>query len=130
MGTRIGRHPVFRMGGVQGAAGAARTITTEGGLILLRRDLYGCTDAIHTFHGLERFSENMDFSLLSPDSDFRLEPYFSAIEGEFPLKNHPDVTDHYRFICRSDEKLRDAAGRIIRKKVSSGLKIICAPLSE
>lgn len=45
---------------------------------------YGGT-CLRIFHGLERFSEDMDFSLLNPDPDFRLEPYFDAVREEFAL---------------------------------------------
>lgn len=43
---------------------------------------YGGT-CLRIFHGLPRFSEDLDFSLLTPDRDFTLEPYFSAMRGEF-----------------------------------------------
>ena len=43
---------------------------------------YGGT-ALRIFHGLERFSEDLDFSLLAKDPDFSLEPYFQAINTEF-----------------------------------------------
>lgn len=43
---------------------------------------YGGT-ALRIFYGLDRFSEDMDFSLLRPDSHFSLEPYFFAIITEF-----------------------------------------------
>lgn len=45
---------------------------------------YGGT-CLRIFHGLERFSEDMDFSLLNPDPAFRLEPYFDAVREEFAL---------------------------------------------
>lgn len=45
---------------------------------------YGGT-CLRIFHGLERFSEDMDFSLLNSDPDFRLEPYFDAVREEFAL---------------------------------------------
>ncbi len=45
---------------------------------------YGGT-CLRIFHGLERFSEDMDFSLLTPDRAFRLEPYFEAVAEEFAL---------------------------------------------
>ena len=34
-------------------------------------------------YGMQRFSEDMDFSLLQPDEDFRLEDYFDYIVAEF-----------------------------------------------
>lgn len=42
---------------------------------------YGGT-ALRICHGLPRFSEDMDFSLLAPDRDFDLEPYLSAVRAE------------------------------------------------
>ena len=43
---------------------------------------YGGT-CLRVFHGLQRFSEDLDFSLLQPDVNFSLEPYFRAIQDEF-----------------------------------------------
>lgn len=43
---------------------------------------YGGT-ALRIFYGLDRYSEDLDFSLLKPDSDFSIEPYFKAILDEF-----------------------------------------------
>jgi predicted nucleotidyltransferase component of viral defense system len=43
---------------------------------------YGGT-ALRIFYGLDRFSEDLDFSLLEGDDTFTLEPYFSAIHSEF-----------------------------------------------
>jgi len=43
---------------------------------------YGGT-ALRIFHGLDRFSEDLDFSLLKADEGFTLEPYFLAILTEF-----------------------------------------------
>lgn len=42
---------------------------------------YGGT-ALRIFYGLDRFSEDMDFSLKSPDSEFDLTTYFSALKNE------------------------------------------------
>ena len=42
---------------------------------------YGGT-ALRIFYGLDRFSEDLDFSLISPKSDFDLEKFFSFIENE------------------------------------------------
>lgn len=42
---------------------------------------YGGT-ALRIFHGLQRFSEDMDFSLLSPDTGFALEEYLSGMRLE------------------------------------------------
>lgn len=43
---------------------------------------YGGT-ALRIFYGLDRFSEDLDFSLLEADPDFSLGPYFDAIVAEF-----------------------------------------------
>ena len=43
---------------------------------------YGGT-CLHIFHGIDRFSEDMDFSLIEPDPSFSLEEYFPAIKNEF-----------------------------------------------
>ena len=43
---------------------------------------YGGT-ALRIFHGLDRYSEDLDFSLIKPDSTFSVEPYFKAILDEF-----------------------------------------------
>jgi len=43
---------------------------------------YGGT-ALRVFYGLDRFSEDLDFSLLAPDSGFSLEPYLEGVIREF-----------------------------------------------
>ena len=43
---------------------------------------YGGT-CLRLFHGLNRFSEDLDFALLVKDPSFRLEDYFSAMQKEF-----------------------------------------------
>lgn len=43
---------------------------------------YGGT-ALRIFYGLDRFSEDLDFSLLEKNPDFSLEPYFESIVNEF-----------------------------------------------
>lgn len=45
---------------------------------------YGGT-CLRIFHKMERFSEDMDFSLLSPDMSFKIEDYFQSIVEEFSL---------------------------------------------
>lgn len=42
---------------------------------------YGGT-ALRIFYGLDRFSEDLDFSLLQPDKDFSLEPYNQSVKAE------------------------------------------------
>lgn len=43
---------------------------------------YGGT-CLRIFHGLNRFSEDLDFALLNNDSSFKLDDYFDALEKEF-----------------------------------------------
>lgn len=43
---------------------------------------YGGT-CLRIFHGLNRFSEDLDFALIEPDSNFRFEDYFPALYQEF-----------------------------------------------
>ena len=43
---------------------------------------YGGT-CLRIFYGLPRFSEDLDFSLLQPDTHFSLEPYFKPVQEEF-----------------------------------------------
>lgn len=43
---------------------------------------YGGT-CLRIFYDLPRFSEDLDFSLLAPEKDFSLTPYFKALEEEF-----------------------------------------------
>lgn len=43
---------------------------------------YGGT-CLRIFYGLQRFSEDMDFSLIQSDEDFKLEDYFEPIKIEF-----------------------------------------------
>lgn len=45
---------------------------------------YGGT-CLRIFHGLQRFSEDMDFSLLAPDEKFDFTKYFQSIIDEFAI---------------------------------------------
>lgn len=45
---------------------------------------YGGT-CLRIFHGLQRFSEDMDFSLLAPNEDFDFTKYFQTIIDQFAL---------------------------------------------
>ena len=47
-----------------------------------RAAFYGGT-CLRIFYGSQRFSEDMDFSLLQADENFRLENYFDAVTAEF-----------------------------------------------
>lgn len=59
---------------------------------------YGGT-CLRIFHGLPRFSEDLDFSLLAPDRAFTLEPYFDAMRAEFAAFGFEvDITAHAKSI--------------------------------
>lgn len=47
-----------------------------------RAAFYGGT-CLRIFHGLPRYSEDLDFSLLAPDKNFALDPYFDSLKQEF-----------------------------------------------
>ncbi|QEC41550.1 nucleotidyl transferase AbiEii/AbiGii toxin family protein [Pseudobacter ginsenosidimutans] len=71
------------------AKAALREIMQEVALAGLQRSgffekaaFYGGT-ALRIFHGLDRFSEDLDFSLLHADPDFSFEPHFESIITEF-----------------------------------------------
>ncbi|MBW8243890.1 nucleotidyl transferase AbiEii/AbiGii toxin family protein [Muricauda oceani] len=49
---------------------------------LKKTGFYGET-ALRIFYGLDRYSEDLDLSLLQPDPDFSIEPYFKTILDEF-----------------------------------------------
>ncbi|WP_233120927.1 nucleotidyl transferase AbiEii/AbiGii toxin family protein [Chlorobium sp. KB01] len=74
---------------VEGKVNGLREVMQEVALAGLYRGgffekaaFYGGT-CLRIFYGLPRFSENLDFSLLAPDVNFSLEPYFKAVRDEF-----------------------------------------------
>lgn len=67
---------------------AVREIAQEIALLALWRTpfydhaaFYGGS-ALRIFHGLQRFSEDLDFSLLTPKPDFSLKAYLGAVADE------------------------------------------------
>jgi predicted nucleotidyltransferase component of viral defense system len=79
----------YRPSNKQQAEQALREIMQEVGLAGLQRSgffekaaFYGGT-ALRIFYGLNRFSEDLDFSLLEVNPDFNLEPYLDGIITEF-----------------------------------------------
>ena len=59
---------------------------------------YGGT-CLRIFHGLQRFSEDMDFSLLAPDDKFDFTKYFQPIIDEF-------ATDVYDISFQTDKSIK------------------------
>lgn len=61
---------------------------------------YGGT-ALRVLYGLDRFSEDMDFSLLAPADDFDLVPYCGAVEEELRAWGFPATVEVKRKTARS-----------------------------
>ena len=94
---------------------------------------YGGT-ALRLFYGLDRFSEDLDFSLMTSEPDFKLDDYLGAVEKElmtygFHFRAEPknksvdsDIlsafvkgnTKEHILLCYADEKL---AGSIVGSEV-------------
>jgi predicted nucleotidyltransferase component of viral defense system len=66
---------------------------------------YGGT-SLRILHGLHRFSEDLDFSLLKPDPTFDLEPFLRAIEEELEISGLKVNIEHK--IKHSEESIRSA----------------------
>ncbi|MCU0353330.1 MAG: nucleotidyl transferase AbiEii/AbiGii toxin family protein [Cytophagales bacterium] len=87
----------------ESAEAALREIMQEIALAGLQRGgffekaaFYGGT-ALRIFHGLDRFSEDMDFSLLAADPHFSLMPYSESIVTEFEaLGMHVSVKEKHK----------------------------------
>lgn len=54
---------------------------------------YGGT-SLRILYGLNRFSEDLDFSLLKPDPDFQLTPFLKAIEEELQISGLSVKVEH------------------------------------
>jgi predicted nucleotidyltransferase component of viral defense system len=65
-----------------------------------RAAFYGGT-ALRVLYGLDRFSEDMDFSLLAPDDRFDLSPYCRAVEQELTSWGFPATVEVKRKTARS-----------------------------
>ncbi len=79
----------YKPGNKTEAESALREIMQEVALAGLQRSgffenaaFYGGS-ALRIFYGLNRYSEDLDFSLLEVDPTFSIEPYFDSIIGEF-----------------------------------------------
>jgi len=82
-------HEVYNPSDKDEALQALREIMQEVALSGLYRSgffekaaFYGDT-ALRIFYGLNRYSEDLDFSLLQPDESFSLEKYLAAVQNEF-----------------------------------------------
>ncbi|MES2200133.1 MAG: nucleotidyl transferase AbiEii/AbiGii toxin family protein [Chlamydiota bacterium] len=66
---------------------------------------YGGT-SLRILHGLNRFSEDLDFSLLTPNPDFHLIPFLKAIEEELAISGLKATVEHK--IKHMDESIQSA----------------------
>lgn len=58
-----------------------------------RAAFYGGT-SLRILYGLDRFSEDLDFSLLRPDPHFNLSPFLNAVEEELQISGLKVTVDH------------------------------------
>ena len=72
---------------------------------------------LRIFHGLDRFSEDMDFALDAPDSSFRLTPYLEGMREELLVYGYElEIDDR----SRADSPVRqafvkdDSVGKLLR----------------
>jgi len=70
-----------------------------------RAAFYGGT-ALRIFYGLDRFSEDLDFTLLRPDKKFQLDKYFSSLKQELAAYNF-DV--ELNRVEKSEDRLTESA---------------------
>ncbi|MBU6149679.1 MAG: nucleotidyl transferase AbiEii/AbiGii toxin family protein, partial [Verrucomicrobia bacterium] len=66
---------------------------------------YGGT-SLRILYGLNRFSEDLDFSLLQPNSSFDLFPFLKAIEEELELSGLKVFVEHK--VKHPEESIRSA----------------------
>jgi predicted nucleotidyltransferase component of viral defense system len=66
---------------------------------------YGGT-SLRILYGLNRFSEDLDFSLLKPDPSFNLLPYLKAIEEELEISGLKVTVEHK--VKHPEESIRSA----------------------
>jgi hypothetical protein len=99
---------------------ALKEIVQEISLVALDRThffnyaaFYGGT-ALRIFHGLERFSEDLDFSLIKPDASFDLGVYFQAIRDEL---------NSYGFDMKVEKKLKTKTSAIQSAFIKGGTLI-------
>jgi hypothetical protein len=93
---------------------------------------YGGT-ALRILYGLERFSEDLDFSLLRSDTSFSLTPYFGAIERELAAlglealveskKEGPAIESAFLKLNTRTALIAVGASELIRQSVPSNRRV-------
>jgi len=78
-----------------------------------RAAFYGGS-ALRILYGLDRFSEDLDFSLLQPDPNFRLQPYLKAVETELLAMG---------FVATVQEKTKAAETTIESAFIKAGTRL-------
>jgi predicted nucleotidyltransferase component of viral defense system len=78
-----------------------------------RAALYGGT-ALRIFHGVERFSEDLDFSLIEPDRSFELSRFTSVVQDELGA---------YGFEMTVEEKIKKSSSPVKSAFIKGGTQI-------
>ena len=97
---------------------------------------YGGT-CLRIFHGLNRFSEDMDFTLLKEDSSFNFEQYFQPVIDQFALVGRKveikkmDTTDVYDISFETERsiKMKIEVDTVPPLKFATEQKILLQPKS-
>lgn len=97
---------------------------------------YGGT-CLRIFHGLNRFSEDMDFTLLKEDSSFNFEQYFQPVIDQFALVGRKveikkkDTTDVYDISFQTERsiKVKIEVDTVPPLKFATEQKILLQPKS-
>jgi predicted nucleotidyltransferase component of viral defense system len=82
-----------------------------------RKALFGGGTCLRVFHGLERFSEDLDFSLQKPDASFVLKPYLDAMRKELTAYGYElEIDDRSRLhqAVRLAFVKDDSIGKLLR----------------
>ncbi|NLB83774.1 MAG: nucleotidyl transferase AbiEii/AbiGii toxin family protein [Synergistaceae bacterium] len=115
----------YTLGTLSESVNALREIVQEIALLGLSRSsffskaaFYGGT-ALRIFYGLDRFSEDMDFSLLSPDDSFELSDY-----GEFMKKELESFGFDVNFEHRGKKRKSAVESAFLKADSRSNLLVI------
>ena len=77
-----------------------------GGPNFLKQPVFYGGTSLRILHGLNRFSEDLDFSLLEPNPSFDLVPFLNAIEEELEISGLKISIEHK--IKHPEESIRSA----------------------
>ena len=118
---------LYELNNIEDHKNALKEIVQEIALLGLFRSgffnnaaFYGGT-ALRIFHGLDRFSEDLDFSLLTHEKDFNLSKYTKFIENELGA---------YGFEMTIDEKIKSIDTAIKSAFIKGGTEIHLLKISS